>query len=110
MTTKRALRTQRLTCHDLFHFTYAVFLAGKGLLVLGQEQDSMGGGFNANEAFVGTITRFEIWDEEFSLSVIESMRTSCTSFHGNVIGWPDVRGTLKGSLRPQPSTFCQGNR
>ena len=90
--------------------TCTVCSTGKGLLVLGQEQDSMGGGFSANEAFVGTITQFNIWDEELSLSAIESMRISCAAFHGNVIAWPDVQGALKGSLRAQPSTFCQGNR
>ncbi|KAK7100185.1 sushi, von Willebrand factor type A, EGF and pentraxin domain-containing protein 1-like isoform X2 [Littorina saxatilis] len=90
-----------------FDLSTARPVPGKGTLVIGQEQDSVGGGFSTNEAFVGSITQFNMWDEELSLNTIESMRTSCAEYHGNVIAWPDVQGALRGSLGPQPSTFCQ---
>ncbi|KAL8570681.1 hypothetical protein ACOMHN_039116 [Nucella lapillus] len=90
-----------------FDLSTARPVPGRGTLVIGQEQDSVGGGFSANEAFVGSLTLFNIWDEELSLRTIESMRVSCREFHGNVVAWPDVQGSLKGSLAPQPSPFCQ---
>ncbi|KAK7501166.1 hypothetical protein BaRGS_00007651, partial [Batillaria attramentaria] len=90
-----------------FDLSTARPVPGKGVLVIGQEQDSMGGGFTASESFVGSITQFNIWDEELSLTTIENMRTSCGDFHGNVVAWPDVQAALRGSLSPQPSTFCQ---
>jgi hypothetical protein len=83
-------------------------MAGKGTLVLGQEQDSLGGDFASIDAFVGSLTQFNIWDEEFSLNDIESMRVSCEELRGNVVAWPDVQGSLHGNLAPKPSPFCQG--
>lgn len=91
-----------------FDLSTARPIPGKGTLVIGQEQDSVGGNFSASEAFVGSITQFNIWDEEFSLNDIEDMRVSCQELRGNVVGWPDVQGALHGSLKPQPSAFCQG--
>ncbi|XP_076439986.1 sushi, von Willebrand factor type A, EGF and pentraxin domain-containing protein 1-like isoform X2 [Babylonia areolata] len=89
-----------------FDLSTAKPVPGRGTLVIGQEQDSVGGGFSANEAFVGSLTQFNVWDEELSLNTIESMRVSCQDLHGNVIAWPDVQDSLKGSLSAQPSTFC----
>ncbi|XP_055504310.1 mucosal pentraxin-like [Leucoraja erinacea] len=35
---------------------------GSGQFILGQEQDSVGGGFDASQSFVGEITDVHLWD------------------------------------------------
>lgn len=80
------------------------------MLVIGQEQDTMGGGFSTNEALVGSLTLFNIWDEELPLADIESMRTSCDIKPGNVVAWSAVKAAMRGTLRSKPSPFCKGKR
>lgn len=40
----------------------AVIIVAGGALVLGQDQDQRGEGFNPVESFVGSISRLNIWD------------------------------------------------
>lgn len=83
-------------------------ISGKGILVIGQEQDSLGGDFSSTEAFIGTLTLFNMWDRELPLSDVENMMVSCQDFHGNVISWQEVQKAMHGGVSAQPSTFCQG--
>lgn len=78
------------------------------MFVIGQEQDSVGGGFDPREAFVGSIAHLNVWDRELPLDNIDSMRTECTEFYGNIIAWPDVRNGIRGALKDATSTFCGG--
>lgn len=39
-----------------------MYRAGGGALVLGQDQDQRGAGFNPVESFVGSISQLNIWD------------------------------------------------
>uniref|UniRef100_A0A3B1K2E6 Neuronal pentraxin 1 n=1 Tax=Astyanax mexicanus TaxID=7994 RepID=A0A3B1K2E6_ASTMX len=61
-----------------------------GVLVLGQEQDTLGGGFDATQAFVGELANFNIWDKKLSSSEIYSLAT-CNSRapSGNVLSWAE---------------------
>ncbi|XP_048255629.1 sushi, von Willebrand factor type A, EGF and pentraxin domain-containing protein 1-like [Haliotis rufescens] len=81
-------------------------IAGGGMFVIGQEQDSVGGGFDPREAFVGSIAHLNVWDRELPLDSIDSMRTECTEFYGNIVAWPDVRNGIRGALKDATSTFC----
>ncbi|XP_045397043.1 pentraxin-4 [Lemur catta] len=44
------------------HFREGYEIPAGGSLVLGQEQDSVGGGFDSSEAFVGSMSGVAIWD------------------------------------------------
>ena len=44
--------------------------AGAGVLVFGQEQDTVGGGFNSSQIFSGTLYDIRIWDEARSTAEI----------------------------------------
>ena len=37
-------------------------IRGGGVLVLGQEQDSVGGSFDANQSFIGEMAGVNMWD------------------------------------------------
>lgn len=41
---------------------FGFLIAGGGALVLGQDQDQRGDGFNPVESFVGSISQLNIWD------------------------------------------------
>ncbi len=77
-----------------------------GTLVLGQEQDSVGGGFEAVQSFQGMISNVNIWDTFLSASKIKEMSKSCLldeENDGNVYKWRDFlrRGGVK-LVKPTP--------
>ncbi|KAK2857384.1 hypothetical protein Q7C36_005303 [Tachysurus vachellii] len=61
-----------------------------GVLVLGQEQDTLGGGFDATQAFVGELANFNVWDKKLSSVEIYNLAT-CNSRAqtGNVLSWSE---------------------
>ncbi|XP_007499395.2 pentraxin-4 [Monodelphis domestica] len=46
-----------------------------GTLVLGQEQDTVGGGFDSSEAFVGSLAGLALWDRVLSPGEVSSIAT-----------------------------------
>uniref|UniRef100_M3ZHP6 Sushi, von Willebrand factor type A, EGF and pentraxin domain containing 1 n=1 Tax=Xiphophorus maculatus TaxID=8083 RepID=M3ZHP6_XIPMA len=82
-----------------------------GALVLGQDQDQRGEGFNPVESFVGSISQLNIWDRVLTPQQIKVLASSCPASHvthrGNVLAWPDflsgVAGRVKVNLN---SIFC----
>ena len=61
-----------------------------GFLVLGQEQDSVGGNFEANESFKGMLSNVNVWDHMLTDTQVKEMSTSCLLDEwnaGNVYGW-----------------------
>ena len=67
-----------------------------GSLVLGQEQDSVGGGFDSNQSFQGSLTNVNVWSRVLWASTIKSMSKSCLSGVGNVYKWSDFIYGVKG--------------
>ncbi|KAG1925026.1 neuronal pentraxin-1-like [Pimephales promelas] len=59
-----------------------------GVLVLGQEQDTLGGGFDATQAFVGELANFSIWDRKLTGGEIYNLATCNNRTQaGNVLSW-----------------------
>nr|XP_039272614.1 uncharacterized protein LOC120346894 [Styela clava] len=82
--------------------------AGFGTIVIGQDQDEMGGGWTAStETFSGTIENLMMWSKKLTnteISVLENNDCDCPSdvlFHLT----PDVV-TVKGSVTVDPDTDC----
>ena len=55
-----------------------------GTLALGQEQDSVGGDFDATQSFQGMLSNVNIWDHVLTAAAIEDMASSCLLDEGNV--------------------------
>ncbi|KAL9983773.1 hypothetical protein ACROYT_G005997 [Oculina patagonica] len=77
-----------------------------GTLVLGQEQDSVGGGFEASQSFKGMLSNVNIWDHVVTSDRIQAMSSSCLLHEGNegkVYKWIDFlrEGGVR-SLKPSP--------
>ena len=63
---------------------------GGGSLVLGQDQDVVGGGFDAEQSFKGMLSNVNVWDHKLTDTRIEEMSTSCLLDEwnaGNVYSW-----------------------
>ncbi|XP_019626120.1 PREDICTED: uncharacterized protein LOC109471278 [Branchiostoma belcheri] len=54
-----------------------------GTWILGQEQDEVGGGFEADQSFIGELSEVNLWDRVLSPAEIAA---DC-GYHGNVIDW-----------------------
>lgn len=56
-----------------------LFVVGGGALVLGQDQDQRGEGFNPVESFVGSISQLNIWDRVLTPQQV-NMTVVCVYF------------------------------
>uniref|UniRef100_A0A803SYK7 Pentraxin (PTX) domain-containing protein n=1 Tax=Anolis carolinensis TaxID=28377 RepID=A0A803SYK7_ANOCA len=77
-----------------------------GVFVLGQEQDTLGGRFDATQAFIGEISDFNVWGHILTPSEVYKMAT-CTSFTGgDLINWAEASMELHGGVVKLPFNAC----
>lgn len=74
-------------------------IRGGGALVLGQEQDSVGGSFQSFQSFIGEMTGVNIWNHVILDQEIARMSQSCLTGVGNVFQWHDFKAHVKGSVK-----------
>lgn len=60
-------------------------------MVLGQEQDSVGGGFDPAEGFAGQMAGFRLWNRVLSPSEIEGVVAGRGVPRGVVLGTEDIK-------------------
>ncbi|KAK6624931.1 hypothetical protein RUM44_011795 [Polyplax serrata] len=82
-------------------------IPGGGKLVVGQEQDTFGGGFNDVESFAGEMTQFDIWSTVLNSSEIMALYEDCDNVYGNFMGWPKLLQNLHGDIVEEKSMFCK---
>ncbi|XP_062376362.1 C-reactive protein-like [Sardina pilchardus] len=73
-------------------------LSGNPNIVLGQEQDSVNGGFDASQSFVGMITDVHMWDYVLSACEIQQFANHKKVNPGNVINWRALDFTTVGDV------------
>ncbi|GJQ65520.1 hypothetical protein Trydic_g7621 [Trypoxylus dichotomus] len=89
------------------NFSKGELLEGNGKLVIGQEQDIMGGKFSQSEAFLGKITHFDVWNKVLSAKdVVDQMNNCNKERFGNVYAWPEMKKHVFGKVEIENSTFC----
>ena len=74
-------------------------IRGGEVLILGQEQDSLGGSFEAHQSFIGELTGVNIWNHVINEQEINYMSESCLRGVGNVFQRSDFKSHVKGSVR-----------
>ncbi|XP_075297284.1 neuronal pentraxin-1 isoform X2 [Opisthocomus hoazin] len=80
----------------------------QGVLVLGQEQDTLGGGFDATQAFVGELAHFNVWDRKLSPGEVYSLATcSSKALTGNVIAWAEANIDIYGGATKWTFEACR---
>ncbi|XP_071495004.1 uncharacterized protein [Diadema antillarum] len=81
-------------------------IRGRGMFVVGQEQDSYNGSYVPKESFLGAITQVNMWDYAMDLDEILNLQASCSPT-GNVLSWAQLSTGINGEVRVQsPSRQC----
>ncbi|XP_071386120.1 neuronal pentraxin receptor b [Centroberyx affinis] len=76
-----------------------------GVLILGQEQDTLGGRFDASQALVGELSQFNLWDRVLKPAEVAALADCSSTVLGNIAPWTDhdvdvYGGATKESLDP----------
>ncbi|XP_051964197.1 adhesion G-protein coupled receptor D2-like isoform X2 [Xyrauchen texanus] len=81
---------------------------GKGIFIVGQDQDTFGGTFT--EPFVGNLTDLNIWDVALELKQVQAL-SACSALtnHRAIFRWQDRKLTVNPSVKNVSSTLnCPG--
>uniref|UniRef100_A0A671MXM2 Neuronal pentraxin IIb n=1 Tax=Sinocyclocheilus anshuiensis TaxID=1608454 RepID=A0A671MXM2_9TELE len=78
-----------------------------GVLILGQEQDVVGGRFDATQAFVGELSHFNVWDRVLRSTDITAMSNCSSYIPGNVVAWTDSNIEVFGGASKWPLELCE---
>ncbi|XP_041475001.1 sushi, von Willebrand factor type A, EGF and pentraxin domain-containing protein 1-like isoform X1 [Lytechinus variegatus] len=81
---------------------------GGGKLIIGQDQDALGGGFAHIESFIGEITFLTVWDRVLGADEIYELGRTCEKPSDVIIAWPDFLSGIEGQIKQVNNTFCQG--
>ena len=87
-------------------FQQGQVINGGGVLILGQEQDEIGGGFNTEENFIGDVSQMNIFDYVLSANDIYNLVYSSNSNKGNVVAWGDFREQLYGEYHVTDRSYA----
>lgn len=77
-----------------------------GTLVLGQDQNSVGGGFQAAESFTGELANVNVWNYRLKGDQLIHVAMYCGCGQGDVIAWSDLRGNTQGNVEVE-ATECR---
>ncbi|KAI8506533.1 hypothetical protein Bbelb_159600 [Branchiostoma belcheri] len=78
-----------------------------GIWILGQDQDTFGGGFQATQAFSGELSQVNLWDRVLSQPEIEADWSAFCSLHGNVIDWANTTVDVFGLVSWDQHPLCE---
>ncbi|XP_043420238.1 neuronal pentraxin receptor [Prionailurus bengalensis] len=79
-----------------------------GILILGQEQDALGGRFDATQAFVGDIAQFNLWDHALTPAQVLGIANCTGPLLGNVLPWEDKLVEAFGGAKKATFDVCKG--
>lgn len=74
------------------------FCTANGSLVIGQEQDRLGGGFSESEAFLGKLGMMDMWDVVLDEDNVTALWNSCEKYHGNLVAWAQMQQYIHGDV------------
>ncbi|XP_028984227.1 neuronal pentraxin-2 [Betta splendens] len=77
-----------------------------GVFILGQEQDTLGGRFDATQSFVGEMSDLHVWSHVLSAADIYSLASCGSHLRGDVIAWSEAEVELHGGVARYPVDPC----
>lgn len=76
-------------------------------MILGQEQDILGGHFSQSETFIGRMAHVDIWSKELSDKEVAVHMNDCyESIFGDIYAWPSIQDHVEGNVLVENSSFC----
>ena len=80
-------------------------IKGGGVLIFGQDQDTLGGEFDQSHSFVGLMSHVNMWNFVLHPLSLVSMATGGGTEKGNVVSWGEVvRSPMYGAVKVVPVT------
>ncbi|KAI1896960.1 hypothetical protein AGOR_G00100280 [Albula goreensis] len=79
---------------------------GSPSIILGQDQDKVGGGFDESESFAGHIRGVHVWDYVISDCEIQHYTSGSGFKHGNVINWKNLNYESYGDVVIEKMSGC----
>ncbi|KAJ3598640.1 hypothetical protein NHX12_002145 [Muraenolepis orangiensis] len=80
------------------HIHKGTAIAGPPIIILGQEQDTYGGGFDLQQSFVGMISDVHMWDYVLSACEIQRYSKDLNYSPGNVLNWRAMEFEITGNV------------
>ncbi|KAL4624849.1 neuronal pentraxin-1-like [Arapaima gigas] len=77
-----------------------------GVFILGQEQDIMGGHFDATQAFVGQMSDVQLWSRVLTAREIYNLANCRSRATGSIINWTESVVELHGGVTKFPFAPC----
>lgn len=74
-------------------------------IIVGQEQDAYGGGFDRNDSFEGDITDLHMWDRVVSACDLRSYMNQGSFSPGNLLNWNNLNFDVSGNVSIQDADF-----
>ena len=84
-------------------FKSGAVINGGGKLIIGQDQDSIGGGFEINQSLAGLLSHMNMWNFVLRTFALVDMATGVGTEAGNVVSWREiVRSQTYGQVEEVP--------
>ncbi|XP_038827425.1 neuronal pentraxin-2-like [Salvelinus namaycush] len=77
-----------------------------GVFILGQEQDALGGRFDATQSFVGEMSDLQLWSRVLTPNEIYSQASCGGHMAGDLISWTEAVVELHGGVTKYPFDPC----
>ncbi|XP_031566477.1 C-reactive protein-like [Actinia tenebrosa] len=78
----------------------------KGALLLGQEQDSYKGGFQASQSFQGNLSSVNMWNKVLNAQEVSALAKKCPTEEGNFISWSTLKTKKSSGVKLTCSNQC----
>ncbi|KAF2363380.1 Neurotransmitter-gated ion-channel ligand-binding domain [Trinorchestia longiramus] len=88
-------------------------LGANGSYIIGQEQDSLGGGFQRDQSFSGEVTQLNFWYDVLDSSTIRDIALCKSSEEGSALAWSDEQWSINGEvewLLEDTSKMCSSDK
>lgn len=68
-------------------------------MIIGQEQDVLGGMFSQSESFMGKMAYIDIWSKALSsVEILKHLNDCNETFVGDLYAWPEMQDNVKGGV------------
>ena len=65
-----------------------------------------GGGFDSSEAFIGRLSRVNIWSNMLKEEAITEMSKGCGLVSGDVVAWQHFKSSVSGDVQVETPSWC----